>query len=249
MFLLPRLVIRSILATLCLVAGAVTAAEQTLRVAVLENSPPMSYRDADGRLTGFSAEIIRAVCAEMQARCELQPIVLERVLDALGSGEIDIAAVSLLDTPERRARILFATPYFRSTSLWFARPGVQPGDRGIRVAAVKGSAQERYARSQGWDTVAVPTNGELGQPLLAGVAQAAIVPMNTSLALTKDKDFQALGLTSTIMKAPELIGNASFGISPRRPELKEAIDGALEKIKRNGVYERINSQFLPFRVH
>jgi ABC-type amino acid transport substrate-binding protein len=249
MFLIPRILVHGIMAILCLVAGAVTAAEEKLRVAVLENSPPMSYRDTDGRLTGFSAEIIRAVCAEMQARCELQPIVLERVLDALGSGEIDIAAVSLLDTPERRAKILLAAPYFRSTSLWFAKPGVQPGDRGIRVAAVKGSAQERYARSQGWDTIAVPTNGELGQPLLAGVAQAAIVPMNTSLALTKDKDFQALGLNSSVMKAPELLGNASFGISPRRPELKEAVDGALERIKRNGVYERINSQFLPFRVH
>lgn len=95
----------------------------------------------------------------------------------------------------------------------------------------------------------MPTNGELGQPLLAGIAQAAIVPMNTALALTKSKDFQALGLNSTVMKAPELVGNASFGISPRRPELKEAVDGALEKIKRNGVYERINTQFLPFRVH
>ena len=249
MFLIPRILTHGIMAALCLVASGVTAAEEKLRVAVLENSPPMSYRDTDGRLTGFSAEIIRAVCAEMQARCELQPIVLERVVNALVSGEIDIAAVSLLDTPERRTKILLAIPYFRSTSLWFAKPGVQPGDRGIRVAAVKGSAQERYARSQGWDTIAVPTNGELGQPLLAGVAQAAIIPMNTSLALTKDKDFLALGLNSTVMKAPELLGNASFGISPRRPELKEAVDGALERIKRNGVYERINSQFLPFRVH
>jgi ABC-type amino acid transport substrate-binding protein len=249
MFFRPHLFIRCIVSLICLVAGVVTAAEQTLRVAVLENSPPMSYRDTDGHLTGFSAEIIRAVCFEMQTRCELQPIKLEHVLDALGSGEIDIAAVSLLDTPERRARILLAAPYFRSTTLWFAKPGVQPGDRGIRVAAVKGSAQERYARSQGWDTVAVPTNGELGQPLMAGIAQAVIIPMNTALALTKDKDFQALGLKSTLMKAPELIGNASFGINPRRPELKDAVDGALEKIKRNGVYDRINTQFLPFRVH
>jgi ABC-type amino acid transport substrate-binding protein len=248
MFPFPRLFARCILAIFCLLAGAVIAAEQALRVAVLENSPPMSYRDTDGRLTGFNTEIIRAVCTEMQARCEIQPIVLERLINALGSGEIDIAAVSLLDTPERRAKILFTTPYFRSTSLWFAKPGVQPGDPGIRVAAVKGSAQERYARGQGWDTVAVPTNAELGQPLLAGIAQAVIAPMNNALVLTKNKDFQALGLSSTVMKAPELSGNASFGISPRRPELKEAVDGALEKIKRNGVYERINTQFLPFRV-
>ena len=249
MLVIPRILIRCILTALCLVAGAVAAAEDKLRVAVLENSPPMSYRDTDGRLTGFSVEIIRAVCDEMKARCEIQPIVLERVLDSLTGGEIDIAAVSLLDTPERRARILLANPYFRSTSLWFAKPGVMPGAPGIRVAAVKGSAQESYARGQGWNVVAVPTNGELGKPLLAGIAQAAIVPMMTSLNLVKDKDFQALGLSSTIMKAPELLGNASFGISPRRAELKDAVNVALEKIKRNGIYERINTQFLPFRVH
>lgn len=247
--LLRRFVVRSILAALCLAAGTLSAAEQTLRVAVLENSPPMSFREPDGNMTGFSVEIIRAVCGEMQARCEIDTIMLEHVLDALTRDEIDIAAVSLLDTPERRARILLTKPYHRSTSIWFAKPGVLPGDRNIRVAAVKGSAQERYARSQGWNTVPVPTNGELGKPLLAGVAQAAIVPMLTSLALTKDKSFQALGLTSTVMKAPELTGNASFGINPRRPELKEAVDKALETIKLSGVYEKINSQFLPFRVH
>ena len=249
MRLAPRTLIRCILTALCLVAGVVAAAEDKLRVAVLENAPPMSYRDTDGHLTGFSVEIIRAVCGEMQARCEIQPIVLEHLLDKLTSGEIDIAAVSLLDTPERRARILFANPYFRSVSLWFAKPGVMPGTPGIRVAAVKGSAHESYAPSQGWNVVAVPTNGELAKPLLAGVAQAAIMPMMTSLNLLKGKDFQALGLSSTIMKVPELLGNASFGISPRRPELKDAVNVALEKIKRNGVYERINTQFLPFRVH
>ena len=244
-----RLTFACIVAALVLGALPAHAAQQVLRVGVLDNSPPMAFRSADGRLTGFSVEIIRAVCDEMQVRCDLQVTTLERVVDSLTGGEFDIAAVSLLDTPERRARILFAHPYFRSVSLWFAKPGVMPGERGLRIAVVKGSAQESYARKQGWDTVAVPTNGELGLPLIAGVAQAAIIPMATSLNLMNHKDFRNLGLSSTVMKVPELIGNASFGISPRHPELKESVDNALDRIKRNGIYERINSQFLPFRVH
>ncbi len=163
--------------------------------------------------------------------------------------EIDIAAVSLLDTPERRNKILLAKPYFRSLSLWFAGPGILPGYPGIRVAVVKGSAQERYAVQQNWLIVGVPTNGQLGEPLSAGVAQAAIIPMSTALNLQKDKSFQQLKLESTVMQAPELTGQASFGINPRKPELKQAVDEALERIKRNGVYDRINSQFLPFRIN
>ena len=83
---------------------------------------------------------------------------------------------------------------------------------------------------------------------LAGSPMGAIIPMATSLNLMNDKSFRSLGLSSTVMKVPELIGNASFGISPRHPELKESVDNALDRIKRNGVYERINSQFLPFRI-
>ena len=250
--MLPRLL--NILVGLSVAASVAAAtvapsAAGTLQVAVLENSPPMSFRDSDGRLTGFSVEVVKAVCAEMKVRCEFQAMALDRVVDALAGGEIDIAAVSMLDTPERRRRILLAQPHFRSITLWFAKPGVEPGQRGLRVAVVKGSAQETYARKQNWDTVGVPTSGELGAPLLAGIAQAAVVPMNASLHLQNNKDFRQLGLAATVMTVPELVGNASFGINPRHPDLKIAVDDALERIKRNGVYERINTQFLPFRVH
>jgi ABC-type amino acid transport substrate-binding protein len=209
----------------------------------------MSYRDASGKLTGFSAEIIRAICEEMNTRCEFQVSTLDRVIESLVQDEIDIAAVSLLDTPERRSKILFAKPYFRSISLWFASPGILPGHPNIRVAAVKGSAQERYAVQQNWQIVGVPTNGQLLEPLLAGVAQAAIMPMSTAFNLQKNKSFQQLKLESTVMQVPELTGQASFGVNPRKPELKQSVDEALERIKRNGVYDRINTQFLPFRIH
>jgi ABC-type amino acid transport substrate-binding protein len=84
---------------------------------------------------------------------------------------------------------------------------------------------------------------------LAGVAQAAIMPMSTAFNLQKNKSFQQLKLESTVMQVPELTGYASFGVNPRKPELKQSVDEALERIKRNGVYDRINTQFLPFRIH
>ncbi len=244
-----RPLVLSLALLLGFLSGVGWAETPALRVAVLENSPPMSYRDANGKLTGFSHAVISAVCEELKTRCEFLVVSLERVVEDLVLGEYDIAAVSLLDTPERRKKVLFAKPYFRSLSLWFAQPGVAPGHPGVRIAVVKGSAQERYAVQQNWLTVGVPTNGQLGEPLSAGVAQAAIIPMSSALNLQKNKNFQHLGLVSVVMNVPELAGYASFGINPRRPDLKEAIDEALERIKRNGVYDRINTQFLPFRVN
>lgn len=228
--------------------GLASAAD-ALRVGVLENAPPMAYRNGDGELTGFTVEIMRAVCEEIRVSCRFEVTTIDRVPDDLQAGFYDVAAASLLETPERRARMLFAKPYFRSISLWFAKPGIPPGQPGIRVAVVHGSAQERFARGKGWDIVPVRTNGEMTEPFSAGLAQAAIIPMATGLNLMKKPEFRKLGLASSVMAEPELSGDAAFGISLRRPELKEPIDAALDRIKRNGTYDRINSQFLPFRVN
>lgn len=249
MLFLTRLFFALLLCAMALPGVVLAAGEKILRVAVLENSPPMAYRDAKGELTGFSIGIMRALCEEMQAICEYHATTLDYIVDAVAAGEYDIAAVSLLDTPERRNKVLFAKPYFRSISLWFAKPGLQPGQSGFRIAVVHGSAQERFVRARGWDSVGVRTNGELAEPIRAGLAHAAIIPMSSALNLMKHPEFRELGLTSTVMQESELGGDACFGISPARPELKEQIDAALDRIKRNGKYDRVNSQFLPFRIN
>lgn len=225
------------------------ADESIIRVGVLDNSPPMAYRDSNGQLTGFTIALSRALCEEMHLNCRWQVTSLGTVIDEFKADQLDLAAVSLLDTPERRQHMLFAKPYFRSRSLWFAKPSVVQGSPGVRVAVVGGSAQERYAKAQGWQVVTVHSNGELGDPLANGQAQAAIIPMATALGLMQQSKFRSLGLASTVMEAAELSGDACFGISPRHPELKEQVDAALERLKRNGTYDRINTQFLPFRIN
>ena len=245
--------IRSLMAVIflgwLLPAASVATAAQPLRVLVLESAPTISYRDADGHLTGFTIEIARAVCAEMGGQCELVTARLDQILELIAGGAADIAAVNLLDTPERRQRILMSQPFFRSRTLWFAPSGIAPGAPGVRVVVVRGSAQERYALAQSWAIAGVATNSELPDPLQAGAAQAALIPMLTALGLQGQEKFRQLGLHSTVMDVPALSGDVCFGISPKRPELKAKVDAALERIKRNGVYDRINSQFFPFRVN
>jgi ABC-type amino acid transport substrate-binding protein len=223
-------------------------AGQALRVLVLDDAPPLSYRDKSGQLTGFNVEIVRAVCREIRARCQFEVTTQGAVVDAVAQGKAEIAGVGLQETPERQGKLIFAKPHYRSQSLWLARRGVQPGQPGLTVAVVGGSEQERYARSQGWATLPVETWGELGAPMLPGRTQAVMAPMISALNLQKSPAFRQLDLVPVVLHIPDLAGEVAFGISPRRPELKEEIDAALDRIKRNGTYDRINSRFLPFRV-
>ena len=65
--------LRPLVLSLALLLGSLSgvgwAETPALRVAVLENWPPMSYRDANGKLTGSSHAGISAVCEELKHRC------------------------------------------------------------------------------------------------------------------------------------------------------------------------------------
>ena len=242
-----RLGLRQLLVSLCLLI-ALPASAQTIKVGVFDDAPPLAYRDDKGTLTGFTVAIAEALCAELKLRCELQVVRLETVIDDLAAGQIDVAAVGLLNTPERRKRIAFTKPVYRSTTLWFARPGVKLDAPGVRIAVFKGSAQERFAQAKGWQTVGAITDADIIDQLSAGVAQAGIAPLMSSFNLFRNPRFLKLGLSTQVFSTPELDTQASFGLNPRNLELKEALDRGLDTIKRNGVFDRINSQFLTLRV-
>lgn len=227
-------------------AGMAHGAERVLRVGVIHHSPPMSYLDATGALTGFNVEIMRELCRELAARCDTVVLPLERVVDALAAGEVDFAAVSLLVTPERRARLLMTKPYYRSISVWFALPGGRPGEG--RVAVVKGSVQARHAQARGWQWLPFDNHEAIFAALAAGQAEATLLPMANAVALQQDPRMQALGLKSTVVQAPELSGDTALGVNPRDRALLEQLKEALDRLKRDGRFDRINTRFIPFRL-
>lgn len=229
-------------------AGAEGGRPVDLRIVVADDATPLAYRDESGELTGFSVEIARALCSEMGANCVFDVVAQNEALPRLLQGKADMAATSVFEPREQRGKLIQADPYFRSFSLWLGPAEVLPGRKGMRVGVVSGSIQEDYARRQGWDVKAVRSSGELTRLLIAGEAQAALVPMIAALQMQKSRAFRGLGLAPTVLRAPELSGDISFGIAPHRPHLKHDINAALARIKRNGTYDRINSRFLPFRV-
>lgn len=236
------------LAALLFACAGAWAADAAYRVAIIGNSPPMSYVDEQGRLTGFNVAVAHALCETMGTPCELRPVPLDRVVDTVAAGDADFAVVSLLATPERRAKVLFSKPYYRSLSVWLGRPAATPGKAGNRVAVVRGSAQARHAEAQGWSLRPVASHAELPPLLVAGGADAALVPMPTAVRLMAEPSLQALELRPTIVADAALAGDVCISIDPGQPQLKARIDAAIDAIKRDGRFDRINTQFLPFRL-
>lgn len=230
-----------------LACGCAGAGERVLKVAVLNHSPPMSYMDASGNLVGFNVEIMQALCDTMKVRCQAVPTPLERVVDEVAAGNVDFAAVSLVATPARKARVAMTKPYYRSISVWFAHRGVAPGT--LRAGLVKGSVQARHAQMQGWpEPVLVESHDTVVNMLADGRIAATLLPMPTALALQQDPRIKGLGLVTTVVNGAELAGDVCLSVNPRDEALVDVLNKAIDQIKRDGRFDRINTRYIPFRL-
>ena len=234
---------------LILSQASVSFAKQEVRLGVLDNSPPMSIRQADGSYSGYSIDLILEVCKDRSWSCTFIPSSIQTLIEDLKTGKIDIAAMSLLSTPERRQQILLSRTFYTSISVWFAPANTTPDQTGIKVAVVKGSAQARYAKENNWNIVEVPSNKDLQLAVIQGDADGMVAPMMTVLGLRNDPALKAMSLNVIALKIPELTGETSLGVTPLKPELKKQLDQTLERLERNGTYDKINSKYVPFRVN
>ena len=230
-------------------AGQAAAADEyNLRVAVIAHSPPLSYTDQNGRLTGFNIEIARALCDAMKALCTLHAMPIEKIVTAVSDDVMDFAVVAFVVTADRSRKILFSKPYFQSISVWLAKPAIAPGSPGSKVAVISGSAQASHAQAMGWTTITAISQKEISLLLSSGVANAAVMPMLGALALMQEKPIQMLNLKSTVLFDPALTGTLHLPINPKKPELVNRINAALDLIKRDGRFDHINSEFIPFKL-
>jgi polar amino acid transport system substrate-binding protein len=251
----PRLSRSPVLAlalSLLLLASTALADEKIYRVGLIAQSPPLSFIDETGKFTGFNVEIAAELCTTLKIRCVQHSVALEKIIDLTAADQIDFAVVGFFATPERQARVLFTKTYFQSASVWLAKPSVPAGKAGSRVAVIKGSAQATHALSMGWNTVEVATPKEIAAILASGAADAAVLPMLNALALSQDTALHAAGLSvglkSTVLKGSLATGTLHMVVNPKQPELLERINAAIDQIKRDGRFDRINRKFVPFSL-
>ena len=139
-------------------------------------------------------------------------------------------------------------PYYRSLSVWVAPAFLQPGTPNTAVAVVRGSLQEKYAQAQEWRIVSVTNHNDIPALLASGAAQAVVTPMATALSLMRDKALMHVRLEHEILSDPLLSGDVCISIDPKRPELVDQINAAINQIKRDGRFDKINSKFLPLKL-
>lgn len=238
---------------ICLAIAASTfATAESLVVGVMKDAKPGSWRNEKNELTGFSVDVARALCESINAECSfVEMLSLQELIDALADNRVDMVVASLLETPERAAKMLFTTPYFRSSSYLIARPGVSLSNPGLRVAVLSGTVQMKYVQSKlasNQHIVLTGTVTDLINTLEQGRADAGVMAMFQAINVISQPKLVEQGFTVTPISAPELTGDAKIGVTRTKPELRDRLNKALQEIISNGTLEKINSRHMPFRV-
>jgi len=121
--LLVLLVVSCLVVT---VALAATTLETVIRrgkliVATDMTAVPMQYRDASGKPTGFTVELMELAAREMGVAIEWQDMAWESLIPSLLSGKVDMIAANMSMTLTRMKSIRFSDPFFLTGIVAIAR--------------------------------------------------------------------------------------------------------------------------------
>jgi cystine transport system substrate-binding protein len=235
-------------------AGQAMAGEQlqkikdsgTLSVGLEGTYPPFSFVDENGKLTGFEVELSEALAKELGVKAKVQPTKWDGILAALESKRLDVVINQVTISEERKKKYDFSEPYTIS--------GIQALTQKKNEGAFK-TAQDLTGKKVG---VGLGTNYEQWlkenvpgavvrtydddptkyQDLRVGRIDAILVDRLAALELiAKTKD--------TLAVSGEPFSRQESGIALRKgePELLEAINKAIDKLRADGTLAKLSQKY------
>lgn len=218
---------------------------KSLVIATEANYPPFNNMTADGKIVGFDVDVINAVCAEIQANCDIVAQDWDGLLPGLLTNKYDAVIAGMSITPERQAQVDFSEPYFSNTIVWLSKTNGSFDPNNIKNL-VLGSQRsttgadyitERYDGKDGnrvqlYDTY---TNSYLD--LKAGRNHAVMAEKVSAMDWLKQGN-DGFGLVGD-----EIDNNDNLGIAVRKGDtLKADFDKALATLKANGTLAELEKQ-------
>ena len=247
-------------AALALTMGAAHADSHSMKIKIGTEGayPPFNNLEADGSLVGFDIDIANALCEEMKADCEFVTQDWDGIIPALIAGKFDAIIASMSITDERKKKVDFTNKYY-NTPPAIAVPkdsditGVTKEDLAGKAIGVQGSTtHSNYAEATYTDSdiKGYPTADEYKLDLVNGRVDAVnddIIVLQEWLATD---DGACCKIVGTITPVDEIHGlGAGIAIRKGETELAEKFNKAIDAIRANGVYKKINDKYFSFDAY
>lgn len=251
---LAVLILVTALVTAPLVHGADDGPESitdrdSLVIGVKDDQPGLSLRTGDGKLEGFDIDVATYIGGRLGVPPEkltFRPLSSDERESALREGMVDMVVATYSITPERKARVTFAGPYYVAHQDILVRQGETSirnvrDLRGKRLCQVSGSnSWRRVTQERGVAATLVPA-GSYSECVeaLAGGRLDAVSTDDLILAGFA----AAAGSGTTLVNAP--FTDERYGIGLRKGDLAgcHAVNRILTGMYQNGAAETLLGQW------
>jgi len=233
--------------------GLAGAQEKTVRIGTEGAYPPFNFFDTNNELQGFDIDIAKAVCEKMKVTCTFVAQDWDGIIPALQAGKYDAIFASLSITDERKQVVDFSRAYNNMPSAFIA-----PKDSGITdtspaglsgktIGAQSSTIQAAYLEENygDLDFKFYPTQDEVNLDLAAGRIDALFVDKLVGLDWLKTEDGSCCAVVGTDVPVGEGIAAA---VRKGDAELRDAISKAIEEIKADGTFDKINAKYFDFSI-
>lgn len=227
------------------VAKDSTIPSQTLRIATESSFKPFSYVGTSGELSGFEIDLANALCAKMDAVCQINAYDWDSLIPSLNAGRFDAVMAGMSVTDERQQVVDFSEPYFNNTLVLVAKkdePITIDTLDGKTVATQQATVSASYLENHHPQATvkAYDKQDNAYLDLAAGRVDAMlsdVVPMNDWLASEQGQAFEIKGVPI------DIDDKVAIAIKKGDMQTKTRFDTALAELKASGEYDAIVAKY------
>jgi arginine/ornithine transport system substrate-binding protein len=220
--------------------------------------PPFSKTEEDGSVTGFDIDIANALCAELKAECTLVKQDWDGIIPALLGRKFDAIIATMDITEERLKKVAFTNKYQHIPARFTAIKGTpfEATDefmKGKNIGVQRATTMDLYI-SDNFPSGKIKRYGTFDEAYLdlkAGrldyvIADSASISEGLLAKEGGDK-FEFVGPQ---LNDPKWFGyGAGIAIRKQDKDLAEQLNKAIDAIRANGTYKKIQDQYFSFDVY
>jgi polar amino acid transport system substrate-binding protein len=185
-------------------------------------------------ITGFDVEVMNAIADQLGVTPEYQDTSFDTIFRDVAAGQFDTAVAASTITPGRQQTVDFSDPYYTTQQALMVPEGSDIASvddlSGKIVGAQDGTTGETYANdnTDAAEVRGFPEGPDAISAMISGQVDAAMIDQQVAVdALKKQAGIEIAQLIPT----DEFYG---FAMSKDNPALLEAVDSALQTMKKDG---------------
>ncbi len=250
----------ALVAAVGLTGFATAASAATLKIGTEGGYPPWSMVDASGKVTGFDADVGKAICEKLDMKSSFFVQAFDSLIPAIEAERFDIVISGMSVTAERAKVINFSIPYATEDSAFIVAKdsplvnaatqeelfkGLAGKTVGVQSGTTQGAFLQKYAPDL--KIKSYETQDQMQMDLSAGRLDATfseVTPQSKFLEKSGKEDFTLAKFVVKSNADPEILGlGIGVGINKKNTELKQKVDAALCELIKDGTIKKSSEKW------